>query len=207
MVRDGIPIIVKLLLLAAALFIAGIFLYQPLIIVACIAAALGAFVAYFFRDPERIPPAGDDLILSPADGRVVVIEPLNENETLLSIFLSVFDVHVNRAPIAGTVTGVQYRVGRFMVANDKRASVENEQNVVTIENPRVRVVFKQIAGLIARRIVFWKQQGASVAGGEKVGLIKFGSRVDVIMPRSVTVTVKVGDHVEGGLSIIARISQ
>ena len=207
MVPDGIPIIVKLLLLAAALFIAGVFFYQPLIIVACIAAALGAFVAYFFRDPERIPPAGDDLVLSPADGRVVVIEPLNENETLLSIFLSVFDVHVNRAPIAGTVTGVQYREGRFMVANDKRASVENEQNVVTIENPRVRVVFKQIAGLIARRIVFWKQQGASVAGGEKVGLIKFGSRVDVIMPRSVTVTVKVGDHVEGGLSIIGRISQ
>jgi phosphatidylserine decarboxylase len=207
MVRDGIPIIVKLLLLAAALFIAGVFLYQPLIILACILAALGAFVAYFFRDPERTPPTGDDLILSPADGRVVVIEPLNESERLLSIFLSVFDVHVNRAPIAGKVTGVEYREGRFMVANDKRASVENEQNVVTIENSRVRVVFKQIAGLIARRIVFWKEQGASVAGGEKVGLIKFGSRVDVIMPRSVTVTVKVGDHVEGGLSIIGRISQ
>ena len=207
MVRDGIPIILWLLVIAAALFLAGVFFYQPIVILAFIVAALGAFVAYFFRDPERTPPAGDDLILSPADGRVVVIEPLNENETLLSIFLSVFDVHVNRAPIAGTVVGVEYREGRFMVANDKRASVENEQNVVTIENSHVRVIFKQIAGLIARRIVFWKQLGSSVAGGEKVGLIKFGSRVDVIMPRSVTVSVKVGDHVEGGLTIIGRISR
>lgn len=207
MVRDGIPIIIWLLVIAVALFFAGVFLYQPIIILACIVAALAAFVAYFFRDPQRTPPSGDDLILSPADGRVVVIEPLNEKETLLSIFLSVFDVHVNRAPIAGRVIGVEYREGRFMVANDKRASVENEQNVVTIENSHVRVVFKQIAGLIARRIVFWKQLGSSVSGGEKVGLIKFGSRVDVIMPRSVTLSVKVGDHVEGGLTIIGRISQ
>jgi len=207
MVRDGIPIIIWLLVIAAALFLAGVLFYQPIIILGCIVAALGAFVAYFFRDPERTPPAGDDLILSPADGRVVVIEPLNESETLLSIFLSVFDVHVNRAPIAGKVIDVEYREGRFMVANDKRASVENEQNVVTIENPHVRVVFKQIAGLIARRIVFWKQPGSSVTGGEKVGLIKFGSRVDVIMPRGVTVSVKVGDHVVGGLTIIGRISR
>lgn len=207
MVRDGIPIIIWLLAISAALFMAGVFFYQPVIILACIVGALAAFVAYFFRDPQRTPPAGDDLILSPADGRVVVVEPLNEDETLLSIFLSVFDVHVNRAPIAGKVTGVEYREGRFMVANDKRASVENEQNVVTIENARVRVVFKQIAGLIARRIVFWKQLGSSVAGGEKVGLIKFGSRVDVILPRSVNVSVKVGDHVAGGLTIIGRISR
>ncbi len=207
MVRDGIPIIILLVVIAAALFLAGVFFYQPIVILAFIVAALCAFVAYFFRDPERTPPAGDDLILSPADGRVVVIEPLNENETLLSIFLSVFDVHVNRAPIAGKIVGVEYREGRFMVANDKRASVENEQNVVTIENSHVRVIFKQIAGLIARRIVFWKQLGSSVASGEKVGLIKFGSRVDVIMPRSVTVSVKVGDHVAGGLTIIGRISR
>ena len=207
MVRDGIPIVITLLLLAAVTIVLGFTFYQPLLIPGGILAALGAFVAYFFRDPKRTPPAGDDLILSPADGKVVVIEPAGENETLVSIFLSVFDVHVNRAPIAGKVTGVDYREGRFMVANDKRASVENEQNVVTIENQRVRVVFKQIAGLIARRIVFWKQLGANVAGGEKVGLIKFGSRVDVIVPRSVTLTVKLGDHVAGGLTVIGRISR
>lgn len=207
MVRDGIPIVITLLLLAAATIVLGFVFYQPLLIPGGILAALGAFVAYFFRDPKRTPPAGDDLILSPADGKVVVIEPAGESETLVSIFLSVFDVHVNRAPIAGKVTGVDYREGRFMVANDKRASVENEQNVVTIENQRVRVVFKQIAGLIARRIVFWKQLGASVAGGEKVGLIKFGSRVDLIVPRSVTLAVKLGDHVAGGLTVIGRISR
>jgi phosphatidylserine decarboxylase len=207
MVRDGIPIVITLLLLAAATIVLGFIFYQPLLIPGGILAALGAFVAYFFRDPKRTPPAGDDLILSPADGKVVVIEPAGESETLVSIFLSVFDVHVNRAPIAGKVTGVDYREGRFMVANDKRASVENEQNVVTIENQRVRVVFKQIAGLIARRIVFWKQLGASVAGGEKVGLIKFGSRVDLIVPRSVTLAVKLGDHVAGGLTVIGRISR
>jgi phosphatidylserine decarboxylase len=183
------------------------FWFQPLIIVAGAILFLAAFVAFFFRDPERVPPAGEDLIISPADGKIVVIEPLGDREVLVSIFLSIFDVHVNRAPISGTVTAVDYREGRFMIATDKRASVENEQNVVTMENGMVRVVFKQIAGLIARRIVFWKRVGNELAGGERVGLIKFGSRVDVIMPDNVELQVRVGDHVRGGLSILGRVGE
>ncbi len=206
MVRDGIPIVVALLLLAAATFIAGLF-FQPLIIVSGVIAFLAAFVAYFFRDPERVSPDGNDLILAPADGKIVVIEPLGDREVLVSIFLSIFDVHVNRAPISGKITGVDYREGRFMIATDKRASVENEQNVVTMENHLVRVVFKQIAGLIARRIVFWKGVGNELASGERVGLIKFGSRVDVIMPDNVELTVRVGDRVRGGLSILGRVAE
>jgi phosphatidylserine decarboxylase len=125
MVRDGIPIVITLLLLAAATIVLGFIFYQPLLIPGGILAVLGAFVAYFFRDPKRTPPAGDDLILSPADGKVVVIEPAGENETLVSIFLSVFDVHVNRAPIAGKVTGVDYREGRSGANERERRSKTN----------------------------------------------------------------------------------
>lgn len=206
MVRDGKPIFFSLLALGVLTLILG-FWVQPMIIVAGIILFLAAFVAFFFRDPERVPPAGDDLILSPADGKIVVIEPLGDREVLVSIFLSIFDVHVNRAPISGTVTAVDYREGRFMIATDKRASVENEQNVVTMENGMVRVVFKQIAGLIARRIVFWKRVGNELARGERVGLIKFGSRVDVIMPKNVELQVRIGDHVSGGLSILGRVAE
>ena len=206
MVRDGKPIFFSLLALGVVTLILG-FWFQPMVIVAAVILFLAAFVAYFFRDPERVPPSGDDLILSPADGKIVVIEPLGDREVLVSIFLSIFDVHVNRAPIAGTVTAVDYREGRFMIATDKRASVENEQNVVTMENGMVRVVFKQIAGLIARRIVFWKRVGNELARGERVGLIKFGSRVDVIMPKNVELHVQVGDHVVGGLSVLGRVGE
>jgi len=206
MVRDGKPIFFSLLALGVVTRILG-FWFQPMVIVAAVILFLAAFVAYFFRDPERVPPSGDDLILSPADGKIVVIEPLGDREVLVSIFLSIFDVHVNRAPIAGTVTAVDYREGRFMIATDKRASVENEQNVVTMENGMVRVVFKQIAGLIARRIVFWKRVGNELARGERVGLIKFGSRVDVIMPKNVEIHVQVGDHVVGGLSVLGRVGE
>ena len=204
MVRDGKPIFFSLLALGVVTLILG-YWFQPMIIVAGVILFLAAFVAFFFRDPERVPPAGDDLILSPADGKIVVIEPIGDREVLVSIFLSIFDVHVNRAPISGTVTAVDYRQGRFMIATDKRASVENEQNVVTMENGLVRVVFKQIAGLIARRIVFWKRVGNELARGERVGLIKFGSRVDVIMSKNVELQVRVGDHVSGGLSILGRV--
>ena len=206
MVRDGKPIFFSLLALGVLTLILG-FWFRPMVIVGAVILFLAAFVAYFFRDPERVPPSGDDLILSPADGKIVVIEPLGDREVLVSIFLSIFDVHVNRAPIAGTVTAVDYREGRFMIATDKRASVENEQNVVTMENGMVRVVFKQIAGLIARRIVFWKRVGNELARGERVGLIKFGSRVDVIMPKNVEIHVQVGDHVVGGLSVLGRVGE
>ena len=141
---------------------------------------IGAFCAYFFCDPERPIPVGP-VALSPADGRVVCVVPEGERQTRISIFLNVFDVHVNRAPIAGIITDIEYRKGKFLVASGEIASAENEQNILTIRaDDGTKVVFKQIAGLIARRIVCTKKVGDVVQAGERVGLIKFGSRVDVI---------------------------
>ena len=164
----------------------------------------GAFCMYFFRDPDRTTPPGADCV-SPADGKVMAVKPDQAGLTRISIFLNVFDVHVNRSPIAGRITGVRYERGSFRVAMDHRASVENEQNIVTVEGEATKVVFKQIAGLIARRIVFWKEIGNEVALGERVGLIKFGSRVDVLLPPNVVVTVKKGEHVKGGLTVIGNV--
>src|SRR5207253_11227337 len=151
--------------------------------------------------PSRDVPTDHSLIVSPADGRVVVVKPVDASDaqagTLVSIFLSVLDVHVNRAPVGGTITETEYRRGKFIIATAERASVENEQNVVTVENDQVKVVFKQIAGVLARRIVFWKKTGDKVALGESVGLIKFGSRTDVILPTKVSVEVKPRDRVKG----------
>jgi phosphatidylserine decarboxylase len=168
---------------------------------------LSAFVAFFFRDPDRKVPTDDKLVVSPADGLVVVVKPDDAGGgTLVSIFLSIFDVHVNRSPLSGRILNTEYRRGRFLVATKQKASIENEQNVITVENQYATVVFKQIAGLIARRIVFWKRDGDQVALGERVGLIKFGSRVDVLLPPQVTVMVKRGDRVKGGISIIGKVN-
>jgi phosphatidylserine decarboxylase len=171
---------------------------------------LGLFTAFFFRDPERAVPQDPRLVLSPADGKVVLIvpagepNPLGAGATQVSIFLSVFDVHINRAPIAGKIVEVKYHPGEFLPAFDHKASLRNEQNSVTIEGKGVRVAFKQIAGLIARRIVFKKRLDDEVAAGERVGLIKFGSRVDVFLPAGVPPKVKVGDRVVGGVSVLAE---
>jgi phosphatidylserine decarboxylase len=168
---------------------------------------LGLFVLYFFRDPERRIPAEPDAVVSPADGRVVVVTP-EELEgrpgRRISIFLSVFDVHVNRAPVSGTIASLDYRRGSFHGAMFDRASAENEQNVIRMTTPRGDMVFKQIAGLIARRILFWKARGESVGIGDRVGMIRFGSRVDVWLPASAEITVRPGDTVRGGSSILAR---
>ena len=167
---------------------------------------LAAFCLYFFRDPERQVPAGP-VAVSPADGKVVAVKP-DEGANRLSIFLNVFDVHVNRTPIAGKIADVRYQTGRFLVASKEQASHSNEQNTITVEGAvdgtPTRVVFKQIAGLIARRIVCYKKPGDHVAAGERVGLIKFGSRVDVFLGPEWEVTVRVGDHVAAGSSVIAR---
>jgi len=166
---------------------------------------LAAFVLYFFRDPDRTPPVGD-WIISPADGRVVDVREMEwEGRRVwkISIFLSIFDVHVNRSPIGGTIQSILYSPGKFLVASRDRASVENEQNTVTIQGERCTVTFKQIAGLIARRIVFRKKIGDRVESGERVGLIKFGSRVDVLMPEAVRPSVQKGDRVRAGASILA----
>ncbi len=164
------------------------------------------FCLYFFRDPERVIPDGA-VAVSPADGKLVAIRTDPSGESRISIFLNIFDVHVNRAPIAGRIAKVEYTKGQFVVASREIASSQNERNTVTIEGGGTRVGFSQIAGLIARRIVFSKNPGDEVAKGERVGLIKFGSRVDVFLGPDWDITVKVGEHVSGGSSILARRKQ
>ena len=159
----------------------------------------------FFRDPERPIPTQAGAIVSPADGRIVqVVRESYEGRPVcrVSIFMSPLDVHVNRAPIAGVVKDVFYRKGTFRMASEEAASVENEQNVFTLEGEQGQIVVKQIAGILARRIVFWKRAGDSLARGERVGLIKFGSRVDVLMEPDVALSIKLGDHVRAGSSIL-----
>jgi phosphatidylserine decarboxylase len=161
-----------------------------------------AFCLYFFRDPERVPPSGD-VIVAPADGKVVSVRELAAGETRISIFLNIFDVHVNRTPIPGKVTGVTYRQGRFLVASHEAASTENEQNTLVVEGNNSRVVCRQIAGLIARRIVCYKKAGDDVARAERIGYIKFGSRVDVLFGAEWSAAVRVGDRVSAGSSVLA----
>jgi phosphatidylserine decarboxylase len=202
--RDGWPIIAGLLALGGLLAAFG----QP--VPAATLIALGLFTAFFFRDPERRSPQDPRLVLSPADGKVVQVvpappsNPLGDGAAQISIFLSIFDVHVNRAPIGGRIAAVDYRAGAFLPAFDHEASLRNEQNSVTIENGGTRVVFKQIAGLIARRIVFRKKVDERVVPGERVGLIKFGSRVDVFLPPPFRVKVQRGDRVRAGISVLAE---
>jgi phosphatidylserine decarboxylase len=164
---------------------------------------VAVFCLYFFRDPDRDIPAGP-VAVSPADGKVVAVKAEGPSLNRISIFLNIFDVHVNRAPIAGRIAKVQYRKGSFHVASREECSTQNEQNVVTVEGEDTTVVFKQIAGLIARRIVFHKAPGDIVAAGERVGLIKFGSRVDVLFGPEWEIAVSPGVRVAAGSSVIAR---
>jgi phosphatidylserine decarboxylase len=173
---------------------------------ASVAIVLAVFVAFFFRNPRRKIPAGDHLVVSPADGKVVKISDLAESDGghAVSIFLNIFNVHVTRAPIGGTLEKLEYRRGKFMIALDDKASHVNEQNVLTIRGKAGRVVVKQIAGLIARRVVCWRKPGTSLERGELFGLIRFGSRVDVLLPKEIRVIIRVGDRVKGGTSIIGE---
>ena len=209
--RDAYVFILPLLLAAVSLALVGLRGGPLFYWAAGVAFLLALFVAFFFRNPRREVPTDPNLVVSPADGRVVVVRPLGPEEapgggTLVSIFLSVFDVHINRAPVAGTITRVEYRRGKFKSATGERTSVENEQNVVTVRNEHVEVTFKQIAGLIARRIVFWHRVGGGVGRGERVGLIKFGSRTDLILPPQVIVGVRRGERVKGGVSVIGKVN-
>src|SRR5712692_5818191 len=168
---------------------------------------LGLFVLYFFRDPDRVPPPAPDAVVSPADGRVVeVVEEFLDGEggRRISIFLSVWDVHVNRAPVAGTIRRIDYKPGKFYAALRARASLENEQNVIRVSTPRGDMVFKQIAGWIARRVLCWKSANQAVALGERIGMIRFGSRVDLWLPLAAEIVVKRGDRVTGGDTLVAR---
>jgi phosphatidylserine decarboxylase len=164
---------------------------------------LAAFCLYFFRDPEREIPGGP-VAVSPADGKVVAVKAESPTLNRISIFLNIFDVHVNRAPIAGRIAKVEYRKGCFHVASREECSTQNEQNVVTVAGEDTTVVFKQIAGLIARRIVFRKSPGDMVAAGERVGLIKFGSRVDVLFGPEWEIVAAPGARVSAGSTVIAR---
>jgi len=199
MVLDGILYAAGLVLLAVlAAWLGGAVWAVPEL-------ALAAFVLYFFRDPERTPPAGA-LVVAAGDGRVVDLREAEWNGQKMwkvSIFLSIFNVHVNRSPIAGVIRKIEYTPGKFMVASRAAASAFNEQNTVTVEGEHFTVVFKQIAGLIARRIVFKKKVGDRVECGERVGLIKFGSRVDIFFPLGLQPGIAVGNRVHGGTSVLA----
>ena len=169
---------------------------------------LGAFCLWFFRDPERQIPNQPGAIVSPGDGKVTDVSTINATgaqRARISIFLNVFNVHVNRSPIAGVIRDVRYQRGKFMNAMAPNSADENEQNIVTVEGEGRIVIFKQIAGLIARRIVFNLKVGDMVARGQRVGLIKFGSRVDIIFDTEAAIQVKPGDHVKGGSSILALL--
>jgi len=165
---------------------------------------LAAFVAFFFRNPPRQIPSDPKLIVSPADGKVVKVERVG-TVTKMSIFLSIFNVHVNRSPIGGRIEATEYKRGKFKFAFDPAASVENERNVIMVSQGDIKIVFTQIAGLIARRIVCWKRAGDNVEKGELVGLIRFGSRVDILFPSTTEVTIQNGERVRGGSTVIGRI--
>jgi phosphatidylserine decarboxylase len=172
------------------------------------AVLLAAFFLWFFRDPERAIPDFPGAAVSPGDGKVTDVSPLTldgQRYTRISIFLSVFDVHVNRSPIAGVIREARYQRGKFLNAMNAASAEQNEQNIVTVEGDGQTVVFKQIAGLLARRIVFTKKVGDRVERGERIGLIKFGSRVDVVLEDSAALQVKVGDRVKGGASVLAHL--
>ena len=167
---------------------------------------LGAFCLWFFRDPERQVPTLPGAVVSPGDGKVTDVSLVTAGgipRNRISFFLSVFDVHVNRSPIAGVIRDVRYQRGKFLNAMGANSAEENEQNIVTVEGEGRTVIFKQIAGLIARRIVFDRKVGDTVARGERIGLIKFGSRVDVLFDCDAAIHVKLGDHVRGGATVLA----
>lgn len=169
---------------------------------------LAVFFLWFFRDPERAIPQNAEAVVSPADGKVTDVSSVTiagEKRTRISIFLSVFDVHVNRSPIAGTVSEVRYQRGKFLNAMNQASAEENEQNIVRVEGDGQTVVFKQIAGLLARRIVFHPKVGDRLERGQRIGLIKFGSRTDILLNPNANLQVKVGDRVRGGASVLAYL--
>ena len=189
------------------LVLGGVSFFLHWHIAAAVLVLLALFVFSFFRDPERVIPAEPGAVVSPGDGRVVVVtdeEHAGRPGKRISIFLAVWNVHVNRSPAAGTITKMEYRPGKFLAAMRERASVENEQNVFTLSTEAGELVFKQIAGLIARRVVSWKKRGDRVSRGERIGLVRFGSRVDLWVPKDAEILVQLGQNVKGGSSVLAR---
>jgi phosphatidylserine decarboxylase len=211
--REGLLFIV-----IAALIAAGTFAFAlnrrswPLWLAAVVLVVVAVWVAYFFRDPERTGERGERLVIAPADGKVVAItevdEPafMHEKAIRISIFMNVFNVHVNRYPVSGVVRYVQYNPGKFLNAAKDKASLENEQSSVGIESGSTRVLVRQIAGLIARRIVTYSKDGQRVTQGDRMGIIRFGSRVDVFLPTTAHARVKVGEPTFAGVTVVAELS-
>ncbi len=198
MVREGIPFVLVPLFIALGF---ALFLFW---IPVAIFVAVAAFMAFFFRDPQRVVPTGPGLIVSAADGRVTRIEN-NEETRLVSVFLSPLDVHINRSPIAGKITKITYVEGKKTPATSDNASLVNERNSLVIEGADITVTCTQIAGILARRIVCWPKAGDNLERGQKFGLIKFGSRTDILMPANVEIAVSVGDRVKGGETIVGKL--
>ncbi|HEX7772248.1 MAG TPA: phosphatidylserine decarboxylase family protein [Pyrinomonadaceae bacterium] len=202
-VRESVPYILVPALLGIAAAVLG-FWY-----VAVFLFVIALFMAFFFRDPKRVPPSDPDVVVSPADGRVTRIGPAStgaDAPNVISIFLSPLDVHINRSPIPGKIVDVIYSPGKFLMATNEKASLVNEQNALTIQGEKITVVCKQIAGILARRVVCWKGKGDNLGLGERFGMIKFSSRTDVLLPANVKITVKEGQRVRGGTTVIGRIS-
>lgn len=202
-VKESIPYILVPVLLGMAAAALG-FWY-----VAAVLFIVALFMAFFFRDPKRVPPSDPDVVVSPADGRITRINSVvagADSPTVISIFLSPLDVHINRSPIPGKIVDVLYSPGKFLMATNEKASLVNEQNALTIQGEKITVVCKQIAGILARRVVCWKRKGDNLGLGERFGMIKFSSRTDVLLPANVRVTVKEGERVRGGTTVIGRIS-
>ncbi|MEW6455305.1 MAG: phosphatidylserine decarboxylase family protein [Acidobacteriota bacterium] len=205
MAKEGIFIIIILMLIASIF----ILIFNKLTIL-IIFILIAAFVGFFFRDPERIPFLEKGVILSPADGKMIKVEKINdnsfanENSIKISIFLSLYDVHVNRSPVEGIVEKIVYKKGKFFPAYKGNASDLNEQNVIHIKGEKERIILKQIAGILARRIKCYLKENQKVLPGERIGLIMFGSRVELFLPASVNLLVKEGDKVKGGKTIIGR---
>jgi phosphatidylserine decarboxylase len=200
MAKEGFPFVIVPAIAALLLAFFGWW------IAALLLAALAIFMAFFFRDPHRDSPTDAGLIVSAADGKVTRIEE-TEAGKVVSVFLSPLDVHINRSPIAGLVTKVEYTRGKKMPATSNEASMVNERNSLTITNDEVTVVCTQIAGIVARRIVCWSKEGDTLERGQRFGLIKFSSRTDLLMPKTVEVLVKIGDRVVGGETVIARVAK
>lgn len=204
MVRDGYIYGISLVAVAAVSWWATGYWVWPVL-----PLVLAVFFLWFFRDPHRVIPAGEGLVVSPGDGLVTEtarIQTLEGTRQRISIFLSVFDVHVNRSPISGVISRVKYQKGQYLNAMNPASADRNEQNSVTVLGEGFEITFKQIAGLLARRIVFRFKEGDAVKRGERVGLIKFGSRVDVLLPAEAALRVRVGERVRGGSSILAVMS-
>ena len=210
--REGYPFMLIAAALAAVGYAAALGRRSwPLWLLALVLTLLAIWVAYFFRDPERTGERGQDLVISPADGRVVMITEVDEPAFLhgralrISIFMNVFNVHVNRYPVSGTVKFVHYNPGKFLNAATEKSSLENEQMSVGLEHNGTRILVRQIAGLIARRLVTYSREGEAVEQAARMGIIRFGSRVDVFLPTTATPNVKVGQTTFAGTTLIARL--